>query len=557
MFDIKDAYNTMLMKKKDYFLKRVLPSILVGCSISASLFFLLPQMFAVYPFSLQLYIIPLFILVAVLLYPLADYQSRAVKINQEMHIFITQLGALSVSEMSESGFLDILKELEMKGEIKKEMNKLTFLVDEWNVPLSNASRIISEKTPSDMFSDFLERLAYALETQASPKEFFLDEQKTFIDSYKNEYDNMLFRLDLIKELYVATITIAVFSITIAIVVPVVLDISAVFTVSLTVGLYFIITALFLWAFFQGLPQTQIWCDEDMDTSLKNKLRNPLFFGASSSILVFFLLFNIASSLSLMDITSISLIPLAIPAYMAYSRQKDILRRDDAFPSFLRSMASNMPSRTMDPIKALDKLRFHSFSNLSDNISSLYERLKLKIDTTLSWKHFGAESGSFLINRFTHMYLKASKEGAKPEESAPIISDNFILMKGLREKKLLRGRSMIGILIATIAAITVVLVSSFEIIYHITSVLHDVELTAEVGFPIPFEGILHPAAVNLSAFRFMTFIIILTQAAASAIISWHVTGEHKAISLGKFALFFWVATITYYATSWAISLIFEF
>jgi len=556
MNEFERAYRNFDMSFRKYVLVGIIPPALAGILVSLFLLSLYPSAFVGFPNQILLFVIPIFTTVAGVLYPLVEHKARAVKINQEMHMFLTHLGALSMSEMSESGFIELLKEINVEGEITKEMNEIVDLAKDMNVALPDACRIVSNGTPSDMLSDFLQRLAYALETQTSPKEFFIDEHKTFTDDFENQYDNMLFRLDLIRELYVASIIICVFGMTLSVVMPVLIAVDVSTLLFFTVGVYGFVTVGFLIAFIKGIPRTKLWCKEDVETSLWNSLKSYLYISLALAPGIFLILF-LVTQLSLLYILGFSTLPFLVPAFLALKAENNILSRDSDYPSFIRALAANTPTRTLDLTKSLEKLRYHEFGKLGENIDALYQRLKLKISTTGAWRHFGAETGSYLINRFTDMYLQASTEGAKPEDSVPVISDNFILSVGLRDKKLIRTRSLIGVLGAMMASITVVLVASHEIISSITDVLAALEYPTGVEFPLPFEGIIHPTPVVFDFFEMIIFGVIVAQAAVSSVLSWHIKGEHVGVSLGKFTVFLWIGIITAFLVRWSLDLLFSF
>ncbi|MFP3871888.1 MAG: type II secretion system F family protein [Candidatus Natronoplasma sp.] len=551
---VVNSYQNLDISIPNYVFRVILPTTFLGILLSLLLGLTFPLVFLDSYFVITLYVLPVFTTAVAIFYPVIKEEIKSIKIDRDMHLFITRLGALSASEISDKGFQEIFSEMEMYGELGKEIRRLERLATKWNMSLPEAARTISKNTPSEMLSDFLERLAYALETQTSPKEFFQDEQETVMDDYSNKFENMLFRLDIIGELYIAGITISLFGMVLAVITPLLIDVNSRVLITLVFFLFVIVSFVSGWVFLKVIPRTRIWYDGDLRTEVDDKL-DKLFIGSliSSAILaVTLVLFvDISSLLKLAIIFS----PLIIPGIAAGIEENRVLRRDSNFPSFIRSLAGNTPAQTADHTESVGKLRYHDLGKLTENIRSLYRRLKMNIESESSWRYFGSETGSFLINEFSNIFLTASQHGAHPEETSPIISENFIEVTGLRKKKILRAKSLQSVFYGVMVVITLTMVSIFMIVDEINDIIAEVEMPGGMEGMFGDFGFISTAPIDLAAYHELILVMILTQALTGTVVCWHIKGEHKYISMAKFAVMIWMAAVAYYIARLGVSIIF--
>ncbi|MBS3817585.1 MAG: type II secretion system F family protein [Candidatus Thermoplasmatota archaeon] len=554
--DLVNSYRNLELSISKYMLRRIIPSTFIGLLISIILGLTFSEVFLESFFVITLYVLPIFTTVVAVLYPVIHDEIRSMKIDKDMHLFITRLGALSASEISDRGFKELFGEMKMYGELGEEMKRLEKLANEWNMSLPEASRTIAKNTPSELLSDFLERMAYALETHTSPKEFFEDEQDTVMDAYSNEFENMLFRLDVIRELYVASITMVLFAMVLAVIVPLLIEINSDVIITLVFFLFVIVSFISGWIFLKIIPETRIWYEGELRSEIDDKLDKIFMISlAVSGGIAIPLIFLPLPFLSLLLKLAIILTPLIIPGIYAGLEESRILRRDSNFPSFIRSLAGNTPAQTADHTKSVGKLRYHDLGTLTDNIKSLYRRLKMNIDSDSSWDYFGSETGSFLINEFSDIFLTSSQHGAHPEETAPIISENFIEVRGLRGKKILRAKSLQSVFYGVIAVLTLTMVTVFLIVSEINDMIAEIEMPT--GFRGMFGdlGFIQTTPISLGSYYDLIIIMVLTQAVTSTVIGWHIKGEHRYVSIAKFTVMIWIAAAAFKAAELGVSIIF--
>ena len=134
---------------------------------------------------------PVITLLGTLLYPLANTSKLATEIEQDMHMFITRMGILSLGESAERGMFDILKDMADYGALAREVQAIETLVTKWHTNLPEAARIVGRQSPSPIWSDFLDRMSFSVEVGQPIGEFMKSEQETFESQYQTLYDACL------------------------------------------------------------------------------------------------------------------------------------------------------------------------------------------------------------------------------------------------------------------------------------------------------------------------------------------------------------------------------
>ena len=72
-------------------------------------------------------VFPLVTFTATILYPVTQVSAEAIQIEQDMHMFMTRMGILSLGESAEKGMFDVLKEMGDYGALAKEIQSIETL----------------------------------------------------------------------------------------------------------------------------------------------------------------------------------------------------------------------------------------------------------------------------------------------------------------------------------------------------------------------------------------------------------------------------------------------
>ena len=153
-----------------------------------------------------LIIMPLLTGAAAFYFPVIEVNRVGIKIEKEMHMFITRMGILSLGEVGASTIFDILKQMKDYGELAQEVKRIETLVDKWHTSLPEAARIVAQQSPSPLWSDFLDRMAFSIEAGQPIDAFMRSEQDTVAEQYNTRYDTRLESVDTMQEMYVSLVT---------------------------------------------------------------------------------------------------------------------------------------------------------------------------------------------------------------------------------------------------------------------------------------------------------------------------------------------------------------
>ena len=171
-----------------YLVRYVLPAGLGGLILSITMFFTLQTMFVGASGVFLLIMFPVLGAMSALIWPLVMTTREAVLIEKEMHMFITRMGILSIGEVNAQSMFDILRQMGDYGALAKEVKSIETLVDKWHTSLPEAARIIGRQSPSPIWGDFLDRMAFSVEAGQPIDEFMQAEQKTFSKEFDTLYD---------------------------------------------------------------------------------------------------------------------------------------------------------------------------------------------------------------------------------------------------------------------------------------------------------------------------------------------------------------------------------
>ncbi|MEC8106902.1 MAG: type II secretion system F family protein, partial [Candidatus Thermoplasmatota archaeon] len=137
---------------------------------------------------LLLFLLPILAALGALAFPMLEVSRSANLIEREMHMFITRMGILSLGEVGAQSIFDILKQMRDYGELATEVQRIETLVDKWHTSLPEAARIVAQQSPSPLWTDFLDRMAFSIEAGQPIDEFMRSEQETVAEQYNTLYD---------------------------------------------------------------------------------------------------------------------------------------------------------------------------------------------------------------------------------------------------------------------------------------------------------------------------------------------------------------------------------
>ena len=342
----------------------VLPSALAGL-ISAALMIWLTGgfseggLFAGFTGIFLLILLPLLTGGAAIYFPVLEVNRSALKIEKEMHMFITRMGILSLGEVGASTIFDILRQMKDYGELAQEVKRIETLVDKWHTSLPEAARIVAQQSPSPLWSDFLDRMAFSIEAGQPIDAFMRAAQETVAEQYNTLYDTRLESVDTMKEIYVSLVSAGLFGLVVAGIHLVLfeigtggdetpIEVATRIRWLLLAGFLFVIIQIgALFAFRATIPDDQTFARDEFETPFRLLFRQTWLGAGIVSILLLLLTIGVVitywEGLTLswdkygLILLAIPLTPLLIPSTLVQREERKVLRRDEAYPDFIRAL----------------------------------------------------------------------------------------------------------------------------------------------------------------------------------------------------------------------------
>jgi len=515
---------------------------------------------------------PLITAMAAMAFPLIEVQRSATLIEKEMHMFITRMGILSLGEVGAKSIFDILKQMSDYGELAAEVKRIETLVDKWHTSLPEAARIVAHQSPSPLWTDFLDRMAFSIEAGQPIDEFMRAEQETVAEQYTTLYDTRLESVDTMKEIYVSLVSAGLFALVIAGIHLVLfevgtpdaepIDMFSRIRFLLLAGFVFTIVQIgAVFAFRATIPEDQTFARDDMDTPFRINFRRAfLISGSFTALLSVVMSLVVISNWNVLSdqwdkfgllIFAIPLTPMLFPSLMIRREEGMVLRRDETYPDFIRALGGTAQARSAEPSATIKALRGIDFGRLDSSIDRLEKRLSTRIDSDRAWDYFNADTNSSVISRYMRIYIEGSQSSGRPAETAEMVSRSVGSLLSLRRRRGLSASTMwgvaIGLLIASVTSLNVtisIVLQLGDAIAGVASGLVDTDVSALSDFgggvALPVMEDSSSVSENIRMFKIVVSILILIQVFAVSLIATRLRGGGFTSALGQSISFLWIA-----------------
>lgn len=529
---------------KTYVRKILIPSIVASVALFVVLSLLTTFISISSIIRIALYVIPLLPLIYAVMHPYSAASGKRVKINSKIPYFVTYFAVLSTSEVGRNELILNLAKEKVLEPISRDMEKIYYLIAKFNRGMPEAFRFLAKRTPSKVFSDFLERLAYSLDSGVELKDYLLQEQKIVMDDYQTFYEGALYDLDVFKEVYSSLIISVVFMVTFIIIGPIITGQDLVTLTIFTFILVMVVEIGVLILIKHKMPEDSIWASNAMNAERKAKVIRGALISIAGTVVVALLYllvlrirFNIPTEIALALIMS----PLAYLGYVLKKEEENILIKDENFPAFMRSLSSSLAASGASMALVLKYLSSHDFGTLTKDIKNLNKRISLKIDDTKSWKYFVSDTGSWLIDIFSDIFRKSLHLGADPDYVGRIISNNFERILRLRRKRKQSVASFKGVIYGVTGAFAFSVAAAFQVAVYMTHLFSNIQLQGEFIQDILFI----PSAEGLQLTNYILISILLLHSLISAFSIKIADGGHLGIALYYFVILAWMSAIGLY------------
>ncbi len=554
--EVFDAYDRMEMDSRTYALAVLAPvtALFFGTVVLAitwqTVFFvrlLLPVLGAVF-------------LGTGIAYPKVALDSRRIEMENRFHLMVTHMTVLSTTNIDRMDVFRKLSEEEEYGELTVEMRRVVQLVDTWNQSLDDALRRRAKEVPSDSVTDLFDRLAYTLGAGQEMSDFLFEEQGVIIENYRTIYEQSLENLDVMKDLYLSMVLSMTFALVFAVVLPILTGTNPTWTVAAVIAMFVFVQIGFFLVIRAIVPYDPVWY---IEAGYRTRSKQLLLGSCIVAVALFLLIvlsmtastFGVGPFPTLVPMGSIPTplylaiptLPFLFPALVFRREEKAIVERDEEFPSFIRALGASESAKQSTTSTVLRTLRKKDFGALSETIDSLYRRLNMRIDTESAWRYFAEDTKSYVIQKFSEMYLIGREMGGEPKLLGELISENMNQLAQLRERRRQVTVTLIGLLYGISAASAFAFFTGLEIAVIMSG--FDIDTG---GGGMEFGQLLHTEMYNVPLLRYFLILVLLFNAVMSSLTIRTADGGHYGNALLHFVALIWVGCLTAVATETLIS-----
>ncbi|CQH54818.1 flagellar motor/biogenesis protein FlaJ [Halobacterium hubeiense] len=539
---VVESYRQMSMPAYTYALVVIVPSVVFLLASIAAIFVVDLPMFVAVPIPM----LGALGLVTAVLYPKIKRDQRRTRMENRFHLFVTHMTILSTTNIDRVEVFRRMGDEYEYGPLAEESRRIVQLIDAWNQSLDDACRMRANAVPSDLVADFLDRLAYTINSGESLEAYLTSEQDAIIRNYATVYEGQLENLQVMKDLYLSMVLSVTFALVFATVLPILSGTDPTMTVSAVVVLYSFIQIGFLYAIYTVAPSDPLWYfPENRTTWAEWRLRIATGFGVGLSVLLVGATLAVFLGWTRIDPHSVPLpmyaavptTPLIIPGLVARAEEKRVKDRDDAFTNFIRALGASETARQTTTTRVLETLRNKNFGALTELIDDLYKRLNLRLNAEKAWRYFTADAHSYLIQKFSEMYLIGRQMGGDPKHLGDLISGNMGEVQQLRQRRNQAASTMVGVLYGITAAATFAFFIGLGIVDVISGLGLDFSNSA-----VPVDDLINTAMYDIQLIEYLLVVTVLVNAVLSSLMIRVVDGGHKVNAYIHFVVLTWISSI---------------
>jgi len=553
---LKIAYNALENRRK-FYLTIFLPLVLVGILVILLPFILTIVAPVALDFNILTFavggIVPIFIAV---MYPYIDWKNKEIDIDSKMHFFITHLRVLSVTDLSLQDIIVILGGKKAYGSLGDELNKISVLTDKWRMPVAKAFRFVSERTPSKILKDFLDRFSQSLDSGVEPREFVETEQEAVLQEYKTMYEASNENIVILNEVYVSLLIAIIFVMSMGIVLPIIMGTENMnMFIYLSAFMLIVSEGLMLYLLKSMIPTDLIWHQTGEKGKLEDKLSKifkiSIVATITTSVMLFVFIFilNIGffQMLPIEIVVSIAFTPLMFIGITTFIEEQKISRKESNFLGFIPALGSISAMRGGKINDSVYYLSTKKYGVLTEHVKNLYRRLRTRINDDDAWEWFGVDAGSNYVQRGSEMFREATFAAGNPRKVSNMIAENFRKIRDLRIKKLTIVTTSVALFAGITFGISFAIYVSLVIGEHLNGIVRDIgnPFTGLEGMQsIDMGGLLHsiPPAMYYGNYLII-FGVMVVHCFMLALTLKTIRGSHKYIIFLYFIPLVWTVSIT--------------
>ncbi|HMB45862.1 MAG TPA: archaellar assembly protein FlaJ [Candidatus Methanoperedens sp.] len=533
----KVIFHCLGISQKNYFKNFVIPVIILAILFPVIILILVPSVMQGI-MVVGVILVPIALFAIVLIYPVSGLEGKKKEIDNNIHYYITHMGVLATSQMTRVDLLLKLSHTEAYGYLAKETGRIHALIFYWHVSFPVACRFIAQRTPSVLFSDFLDRMAHSVQAGQGFEEFVISEQTVVMNDFTTMYQDSLNSIDMIKEMFISMCMSLIFIVAFAIIMPIITGIDSILLLGGAIAIFIGMELVILLYARSKVPADRIWHTLEIETVADRRIKWSMPISLLLCIIVTGLVL-VFTKLPTTIMFAASLTPLLLTGLIARTEENKIKRYDNNFGAFIRSLGGAAGSRSGLILESLKELTSHDFGPLSENVNNLYKRLKTRLNTMRSWEHFAAGTGSNLIERFATMFVEGTNVGGKPAIIGDIISKNFMSILSMRKLRYSSASSLIGVLYGMTAGIAATMFLALSIIAMLAKMFSNISIP-DIDIGISIATI---SATNIPLMTTMLMIMMVCHSLMSAMLIRIVDGGHHFNTYTHFVGLVWISALT--------------
>jgi flagellar protein FlaJ len=371
-----------------------------------------------------------------------DYQ-RELYMSNDMLFALTYMASISTANLTRDKIFSSISE---KKEYcpSKYFGLIRELAQQWHYDYANACELISTKVKNDRMRALLNRLSNAIAAGEPDGEFLKKEWILFKTKRKDEFER---DLDTTKEWSNAYTALLVSTSLVAIIILLSVILYNVGDPADT--LYSTMFIIFFMAFF-GVGLLYRCSPKDTKVhslSVKSKEQTFVHMWTPLTLFIAFLVVVVLTIIPaftglaadfFIDIKGVGMIiagVIMIPVGLEAKRDiEKVNKRDESYTTFIRSLGSIISGSGLTVPKALLKIDPKNLGELQDMSQELYKKLASGLDPALCWGRFVGETGSYLIYKFTSVFVDAVNFGGNAEVVGELVSSSNLELVLLRMKR---------------------------------------------------------------------------------------------------------------------------
>ncbi len=470
-------------------------------------------------------------------------------IDKNFPVFLAFLGSMTTAKTNYDEFFKTLASTTEYGEISKEMKRLYHLAKDWKLGYAKACKVVADTTPSKVFSNFLTRLSQVVEYGEDFSFFFKNQYADIMRDLKTAYQEAVFRITTIAELFSALFVSAAFLIAFIMLMPIFFPID---TTTIAIGSFLGVLALdvLLVTLARTSVPTDKFANDFPDTAEEHK---KAVIATLIGIILAVLFFLVSFILGLPAILQVAFtaLPLIVPAFLTWTAERIIRKREESYIPFIRTLGDLTAIREGAITPVLRRLRRHIYPGLNEAIERLYKRLAVTRQVFKAMELFSKELGSALISKFNELFVKALYAGANPKEVGAIIGDQMHAILDMRKLRLQTAGAARGTLYGSYLGVALGVFLAVKSMAHMFAMFSNV--LASMGEVVSYFAFFN-FQVNLFPLIDVLVYIFAFEAIVLAIVIKIMDGGLMSDAVRHYIILILGLVVVYFITDWALAFI---